>query len=420
MKFTKPWAINNSNHQKGFIALLVAVLILVAMVTISVSMANLIIGQHKISANIIKSSQAYFIAEGGVEDALLRLKKNIQWTNPLPLTIADGFASTTISDIIGGARVIMAEGNVMERIRKVSVVYQISTQGVSFYYGAQVGDGGVIMDDGSTINGNVFSNGPIVAAPNTEITGTVKVAKTGNYIDGATIGRDAFVDICRNSSTSDTLTCSTSTNCTASVIETLTEEIATSTLAISQTQITQWKDEAISGGTTTDYTLVEGQQDYLGPKKIEGDMTLQDQAQLFMTGTIWVTGKITIQNSAQLKLDEVSYGSLSGVIISDGEVILQDAGKAIGTGQSGSYLLLISTASDDSAIIIQNNFEADILFTQNGWITIQDTVAVRELSGYGIHLKNNAEVIYEIGLEDASFSTGPGGSWEVASWREIE
>ena len=134
MRFTKLWAINNFNHQKGFIALLVAVLILVAMVTISVSMANLIIGQHKISANIIKSSQAYFAAEGGIEDALLRLKKNMQWTNPLPLTIADGFASTTISDIIGGARVIMAEGNVMERIRKVSIVYQVSPQEASFYY----------------------------------------------------------------------------------------------------------------------------------------------------------------------------------------------------------------------------------------------------------------------------------------------
>jgi len=309
---------------------------------------------------------------------------------------------------------------VMERISKVSVIYQISNQGVSFYYGAQLGDGGIIMDDGSTINGNVFSNGPIVAAPNTEITGTVKVAKTGNYIDGATIGKDAFVDICRNSSTSDTLTCSTSTNCTASVIETLTEEIATSTLAISQAQITQWKDEAISGGTTTEYTLAEGQQDYLGPKKIEGDMTIQDRAQLFITGTIWVTGKITIQNDAKVRLDETTYGSLSGVIIGDNIVTLQDVGKAIGTGQWGSYLLLISTASDDSAIIIQNNFEADILFTQNGWITIQDTAAVRELSGYGIHLKNNAEIIYEVGLKDVSFSTGPGGSWEVTSWREIE
>ncbi len=401
--------------------MLVAVLILVAMVTISVSMANLIIGQHKISANIIKSSQAYFAAEAGLEDALLRLVKNMNWTTTSTLEAGKALVTTEILEKVAGVRTITAQGDFWEIIRKVRAVYEISTEKTSFYYGAQVGEGGIIMDDGSTIHGNVFSNGNIVAATNTEITGTAKVAKTGNYLEGATIGEDAYVDICKNSTVSGTLTCSTSTNCTAPLIKQLTEEIATTSLPISQEQINQWKDEALAGGIYSgDYFLQAKQQAQLGPKKIEGNLKIQDSAQLFITGTIWVTGIITFQNDAKVRLDKASYGLLSGVIISDDKVTLQDSGEALGTGEPGSYLLIVSTPAFDPAIIIQNSFNADILYTQNGWILIQDSADVRELTGYGIHLKNNAEIIYEIGLEDASFTSGPGGSWEVTSWREIE
>ena len=39
---------------------------------------------------------------------------------------------------------------------------------------------------------------------------------------------------------------------------------------------------------------------------------------------------------------------------------------------------------------------------------------------YGIHVANNSGLIYEIGVESAFFTSGPGGGWIVTSWREIE
>ena len=149
-------------------------------------------------------------------------------------------------------------------------------------------------------------------------------------------------------------------------------------------------------------------------------MIIQDKAKLYIIGTIWVTGTITIQNQSVVRLDQEAYGSLSGVLIGDGVITLQNAAKALGTGEEGSYLLIISTNTSDSALTIQDSFEADILFTPNGWIVIQNTADTREVTGYGIHLKNNAEIIYEMGLEDTSFTSGPGGSWKVTSWKEIE
>ena len=37
-----------------------------------------------------------------------------------------------------------------------------------------------------------------------------------------------------------------------------------------------------------------------------------------------------------------------------------------------------------------------------------------------IHLGNNADVIYESGLVNLLFTSGPGGGFTIGSWQEIE
>ena len=407
-------------EDRGFAAFYVTILVLAVIFALAVSIAVLTYNEQKIIENVVKSNQTYYVAESGIEDALLRLVEEMNWSSPYNLTVGDGTTLVTISDIVGGARTIISDGNVLNRTRKVRVVYGISSEKTSFYYGAQVGEGGIQMDDGSTINGNVFSNGGIVAVSNTEITGTARVAQTGNKIQGGNIGDDAFVDICENANIGDTLTCTTNSGCTAAIVEILQEEITATSMPITQEQIDGWKSDAASGGTIGDYTLAAKQTGSLGPRKIDGYMTIQNQAQLSVTGTLWITGTLTIQDKARVTLDQNTYGSFSGVIVVDGTVTLQNTAKALGSGIEGSYLSIISTDSGTSAITIQDEFEADILYTHNGWIIIQNMANVREVTGYGVHLKNNAEITYEVGLQDAFFSSGPGGSWEVMSWEEIE
>lgn len=423
MRLTKQWTINNFSHQKGFIALLVAILILVAMVTISVSVANLIIGQHKISASIIKSSQAYFAAESGIEDALLRLRKNMQWTNPLPLTIAEGSVSTTISDIIGGARVIMAEGNVMERIRKVSIAYQVSTQGVSFYYGAQVGDGGLTMSSGSEVTGNIFSNGSAVGSGT--VTDTAVVARNGNKIDGLTIGSDAFVHICRDSAIGGKLTYVSGGSiqgCTAEeIVDGGPNEIQPQDFPITQDMINDWQNEATSSIITGDLTIEDDTS--LGPVKIDGNLLIKN-AILTITGTIWITGTFNTGTNVEVRLDEDSYGDLSGILMADGNIQIRNNVLLRGTNSPSSYLLVISNSSslseDDAAIDVKNNALGSILFAPNGLMVIHNNVELIEATAYQLLLQNNAAITYQIGLENLEFTSGPGGSWEVTSWREIE
>ena len=414
------------NKDAGFAAFFVTIIALAIMMGIAFSITALALGGQRNSANIVKSAQSYYAAEAGVEDALLRLKQN-PTLPPLSynLNVGQGAGNVDISNIIGGSRVIISQGDVLNRVRKIQVVYAVETTKVSFYYGAQLGEGGVIMDDGSTINGNIFSNGSVIAGPNTEITGTVWVAIEGNKIQGANVGEDVYVHTCKDSTIGGVLTYvsgGSPGNCLFGEGKKETpNNIDSKELPFSNEQIQGWKEDALVGGVYPgDYILSGFDEGFLGPKKIEGNLIIQDKTNLYIKGTLWVTGNIIIQNFGTARLDQNTYGSLSGMIIGDGGITLQDSAKALGSGVVGSYLLVLSTAVLNPAVVIQDSFEADILYAQNGWILVQNTSDVREVTGYGIHLKNNAEIFYEVGLEDTSFSSGPGGSWQVESWRETD
>lgn len=413
----------NKNSKNGFAALYLTVLILAVILAFSVSISILTFGQQKISQNITKSSQAYYASEAGIEDALLRLSKKMKWVNSYNLNVGSASTTIEISDIIGSSRTITSRGNFLNRIRKVAVTYEVSSEKISFYYGAQVGDGGIEMKDNSQIRGNVFSNGSILASGGALTTGTVIVARNGNKIEGLNVGEDAKVYQCINSKIDKILTTADNQGCTASTIQSLTEEISPIDMPISTSTIQKWKDEAADGGTQGSLSLSGDQTLSLGPKKIEGDLLIQNQAKLIMTGTIWVTGNINLKNNAILELDS-GYGSEGGVIIADGSILVQNNVIARGSGQEGSYLMLLSTNSSldpsNPAIEMKNNAQVDILYSSNGLINLINNANLRSICAYKLLLQNNVVLTYEVGLENTSFSSGPGGGWKVTSWKEIE
>ncbi len=421
--------VNNFSFQRGFAVFYLVILVLGVIFGIVISFGILIVGQQELGGNIINSTQSYFTAEAGIEDALLRLVKKMKFTSPYNLKIGESLATIEISDAFGGSRTITSSGSFLNRIRKIQVVYQVSTQKTSFFYGAQVGDGGIKMEDTAKIEGNVFSNGSIVrVGGNPRITGTATVAKNGNEINGLIIGLNANVHSCRNSKISGTLTYvrgGTIINCPASATNVQTEEIKPKDLPISQGQINQWKSEGLAGGIISgNYTLEQKQEVFLGPKKIEGNLIIQDQAKLLLTGTIWVTGNITLKDRGQILLNPATYGSLSGLILADGKIIVEDTAKALGTGRAGSYLMLLSELNSiltgSEAIVIKDSSTIDIIYASKGYILLEDRISLRQVSGYGLKLKDNAKVTYEVGLADTVFTSGPAGGWKVISWKEIE
>jgi Tfp pilus assembly protein PilX len=417
------------NSQEGFAALYLAILILTIMLGIALALTFLTINQEKIIRNSMKSYQSYSVAEAGIEDALLRLTKSMDWSSPYSLTLGSGASAIEISDIIGGTRTITSTGNVNNRIRKVRVVFSIESDQISFYYGAQVGDGGIVMGNNSQVQGNVFSNGTITGGNGANITNSVVIAGNGNKLQNVDVGEDATVHTCIDSIVEGTLTYVSGgsvTNCTCSSppceeVKTRPNQIDPISLPISSDQISEWKTAATAGGPPIGSKTVSGIES-LGPVKIAGDLKVNGGATLRVTGTIYVTGNIVFDTNSIVQLDS-SYGSLSGVIIADGTIIVENGTQISGSGQPSSYVLILSEKNDivNPVIDVRNNALGDTVFyANNGLIYLKNGMRAREVTAKKIQIENTAIIQYETGLENANFSNGPGGSWEVASWKEIE
>jgi len=422
------------NNQNGFAAFYITVLILAVVLVLAVNISVLTYGEQKIIKNVVKSSQAYYLAEGAAEDALLKLKKGMSWTSPYLLRIGNIWATTTISSMIGGTRTIVAQGNDGNRTRKVQIVYSLSTSQVSFYYGAQIGDGGMDMGNNSRVKGNVFSNGNVVAASGKGyIDNSIVVANNGNKIRGLVVGEDATVHTCENSEIAKTLTYVSGgsvVGCTAGEsIKSRPNEIGPEDLPISQAQIDAWKSEAASGGIYGGNYIADNSSVSLGPIQIgtpadPKNLTVINGARLRVTGTIFVTGNINFSNNVIIELDQASYGSTGGVILANGKADIRNNAVLTGSGEIGSYILVLSTNNSldpaSPAISINNNAQGAIFYTSSGLIVISNNVRAREITGYKVKISNNAEVQYESGLANAGFSGGTGGSWKIIDWKEIE
>ena len=411
------------NHQKGFAAYFIAILVLVAMIGIALSFTILTINEYKISSNIVKSSQAYYAAEAGIEDILLRLEKNMPWSSPYLLHIGNGSTTVTISNIIGGSRTITSTGDISNRVRKIQVVRQISTTGVKFFYGAQADVGGLIMGNNSKVHGNVFSNGDIGNGKGYIDNNVIVSGHHQINIGGGKIGGDALVYNCTAGEITGKLTYVNSNSCTASGTQQQTDEIDSVPLPIPQNQINEWMIDAAAGGVTTTDVTVSGTKS-LGPIQIGTSIApknLTVNGTLNITGTIYVTGNITFNGTTRL---DSFYGSDSGIIFASGTIYVANGATISGSGQIGSYTLVLSTnnstSSANPAINVRNNAGGSIFYTTAGLIFLKNNMSAREVTGYQIQIEENAEIWYESGLSDLRFSSGPGGSWEVASWKEIE
>ena len=167
-----------------------------------------------------------------------------------------------------------------------------------------------------------------------------------------------------------------------------------------------------------DYTL-DDSSGSLGPKKITGNLTINNNANLTMSGTLWVQGNMVVSNNAVISLHP-SYGAGEGVIIVDGTITINNNAYFNGSGTAGSYLMVLSTSSSPSAITLGNNGGAVILYAANGTVSLSNNASAKALNGKYINLSNNVSIIYDSGLVNSNFTNGPSGGWNINSWQEVE
>ncbi len=204
---------------------------------------------------------------------------------------------------------------------------------------------------------------------------------------------------------------------------------------ISDANIAEFESEAQVGGTINgDYNLTtNGSTATIGPKIITGNMNIANFSTLTLTGTIWVQGNLTLNNGVLIKLSSI-YGSSGGTIIVNGYVNISNNSSFAGSGQTGSYMLVISNndcngtlsptgltcIGSNSAISVGNNAGLVAIFAPYGQVEVANGASAREITGYRLNLSPNSNVTYDTGLANGNFSSGPGGGFQINSWKEIE
>lgn len=403
-------------------AVMIAIIFFLMISTVVIlGIAFPVIKQAKVASDLSKSRESFYLAEAGLEDVIYRISEGYTVEASEDLTL-DGNTVTTLVEDTASGKSLESEGDYQSYFRKIETDLLIA-EGTSFHYGVQVGDGGLTMNNNSVVNGNVFSSGNITAANNARIFGTAIVG-TPNRISGGRVSGDVYADTCTggtNLLNIGSLHTYDDGNCNNYVsLDTDGLPILPLPLPIGDDEIDQWKSEAESGGIINgNYILTNGDSGSLGPTKVTGELIVDNGSTLTITGTVWVEGKITIKNDGFVSLDS-GYGNLSGLVISDDLILLDNGSNSEGSGEEGSYIMYLSTSNSSQAIEVKNNANAAIVYTNNGTIKINNNAFLVEVVGYGVHLENNATITYELGLENVVFTSGPGGGYLMINWKEIE
>jgi len=458
----------------GYAVLAMMLIVIASSLAIIGGLTFFSLQEARVNRAYIKSVDSRLIAEAGAEDAIYRIVSAKQMGSSETLSVGKGAAAVTVTATSGGRRVIRSAADRENFRQNIEVAVEPATSGTAFFYGAQVGDGGIEMKNTSTITGSVFSNGPVAGVNSPVITGDVLAAGTsaitgelsigGNVragrvagspqitiggaassttrIDNAVVGLHAAADTFDHSAITGNAYYKTSISSDTTVlgariqISQAPAPLSSLPMPFGDAQLDQWEAEAAAGGLyggPCPYVIDSGSQVSIGPLKVPCDMDIKGTAEVTLKGTLWVAGNLTIQNSAIVRLDP-SYGVLSGLVIVDdpadrsGKSVLKfkNSAQILGSGTAGSYLMLVSRNNSSeigggaAAIEVDNTSSAPIYYAPHGLLQIENNTGLKEATAYKLKLQNSATLTYESGLLDVRFTSGPAASYDVKYWKEVE
>lgn len=384
-------------RQQGQALILVIIFLLTFALTLVLGYQTTMILGKKTSRQAIQGVNTYALSEGGVEDAIMRLRRDpsIGQNSAQTLNLIED-EQNSVATVVEptqqiNTRKITASGHRNTLTRKIEIKLQISNaQNASFHYAIQTGNDGFLMAANSTLQGNVYTNGAIVGASHSTING------------------DAWA---HTTISSPYPTISGSSHPGAPAVD------------LPAMDLDYWRQQANINNDAYQGNMVISSSQNLGPKRINGDLTLNNGGDLNVQGPLYVTGNLTINSHTTLRLSE-DFGSYGTIILVDGFIIINSNSYVYATSANPrGYIMLLSTNASISpaAMQISSNTTDGLLYAYNGAVQLNSNCRVTSATGgRQIILNSNAEIVYDIGLANGQFTTGPGGGWAVISWKEVK
>lgn len=415
--------------------LIACLLFLAGAAAISAAAAGPALRRASAARAFADSRQGLYAISSASDDVAYRKIKGMTVGDSETLTTGGVSATATVAAVSGGQEINTSASGT--RFARKTNMHLVVGTGASFHYGVQAGAGGVLLENSSSIKGNLQSNGPVTGESSNMIRGSVISSGLTGLIEDIHATSSAYAHTIQDSDIDgDAYYQMISGTTVDGALHPGSTDQVTSSLAISDEQITQWENDAAAGGTISSpcpYKITDTAT--IGPAKIACDMEISGTGYtLTLAGPVWVAGTLTIKNSPTIKVAS-SVGSASVALIADNpanrttssEISSDNSASFEGSGSAGSYILLLSqnrSAEDggnETAINFANSAQGALLaFAGHGEILMQNSVSLKEVSAWRIRLQNSAEVIYETGLANLIFTSGPSGGYTIDSWKETE
>lgn len=423
--------------ENGQIMIIAVVFFICISAIVIFGLANPVVRHIAMATSIASSKESLYVAEAGIEDIIYRLKYNLPVSSSQTINLNGHTATILVEDSMDG-KIITANGEANNYFRKIKTHLAFGT-GISFHYGIQAGRGGFVLQNSSTVTGNVYSSGSVLGSGNI-IDGDVVSSGDTGLIDGIHVKGSAYSHIIKNSNIDkDAYYTSINNSVVLGASHSGSPDQGHIDLPISDEQIGLWEAEAEAGGVINSSSCVGGFYEInssatLGPVKINCGLIVKgNNAVLTMAGPIWVAGNIKTQTGSTIKIAP-SLGSKNVALIADnpadksgsGIVSIEQNSQFQGSGFPRSFVFIISQNNNAEMGGTTNAFNmgqssgALVAYASHGLITLGQSVGIKEATAYKIILQNTANVTYDSGLPSSLFSTGPAGGYDIFSWKEIE
>lgn len=242
----------------------------------------------------INQEKAFVLAEAGITRALFEIRRDINWSGTInEVFLGDGSYEVKVTNY-GSEKIVDSWGYVPNKSnpKSTKVIRAIFTKspGISsFNYASQAGFGGVELSSNAIIFGNVYSNSYINCYSNSYIDG-----------DGFAVGSINPSSCPRNQSKS-----------------------GVSPVPLPEFNRDYWISKAESGGIINNNVSYDSGINYLGPKRINGNLTINTNATLILTGPLYVNGTVEVNSNAVVKLDD-SFDIDGTIILADKKISINN------------------------------------------------------------------------------------------------
>lgn len=420
-------------HHRGYVILLALIVGAVVMTT-SVAFLNYYgsaVGAVRVAT---ASAQALALAEAGIDKAVYELNQNGSYAGESGTVLGNGTFTISATAVDGNTKRITATGFVPNSTnpratKVVQTSVSIDTEVVSFSFGVQAGDGGILLENNASVRGNVYANGPVTGQNSNIVHGAVISAGPSGLINGVHATSSGYAHTIQNATINGDAYFQSISNTTVGGTEYPgSTDQATTSLPIPDALIEEWKAAALAGGAHTSPCPYEISTSVtLGPKKIDCDFSIKgNNITVTLGGPLWIKGNVNIENSPTIEIPASQSGRSIPIVVDDpsnrlmgSKVELENSAVFEGSGDNSHILLVSQNNSAESggstvAIDVKNTVSGDLLvYAGHGEIVLQNNINLREVTAWRIKAKNFSEIVYKTGLGNTLFPSGPGGSWTV-------